>query len=471
MLVRLLIPSLVVLLFYIYTSETKKSDSKQHFRSIFDPSGIVRIFIMYFVLLITGQRESVLLRSISFLFCFASVSFLVFFLMSVFIEKLRKRYDAGTVSSLWLLPNLLYFNFGWASQVPIFRPFFVLCIDHDKIFRFVLIIWLVIGFLILSRHILSHIRFQRKLDESLYALKDEHIKKLWESKQDAYGIKERRRIPVYTSPSVSSAMSIGVLRRNTILVLPDRQYSDEELDMIFTHELIHIIREDGMSKLYMAICKSFHFYDPFVYSMARKCPQDIELACDEAVLKDADAKKRKDYGRLILSSAGEERGFTSCLSVNGESMKYRLLNILKPCEKSKGTLLLTLCMLAILLMPDLFGIAYHKQNMGKLFFNGEIDHETMEIRSTEFGVPLDPYKDPDEEAIISYLSSLDAYEIFASSNFERSSVYMLYKVDGTFKTIEFNRHYITLWQQNKYRTYYVKEGIDMEMIKSLCDRL
>ena len=152
-------------------------------------------------------------------------------------------------------------------------------------------------------------------------------------------------------------------------------------------------------------------------------------------------------------------------------MKYRLLNILKPCEKSKGTLLLTVCMLAILLMPDLFGIAYHKQNMGELFFNGEIDHETMEIRSTEFGVSSDPYKDPDEEAIISYLGSLDAYEIFASSNFERSSVYMLYKVDGAFKTIEFNRHYITLRQQNKYRTYYVKEGIDMEMIKSLCDRL
>ena len=109
--------------------------------------------------------------------------------------------------------------------------------------------------------------------------------------------------------------------------------------------------------------------------------------------------------------------------------------------------------------------------MGELFFNGEIDHETIEIRSTEFGVASDPYKDPNEEAIISYLGSLDAYEIFASSNFERSSVYMLYKVDDAFKTIEFNRHYITLRQQNKYRTYYVKEGIDMEMIKSLCDRL
>ena len=109
--------------------------------------------------------------------------------------------------------------------------------------------------------------------------------------------------------------------------------------------------------------------------------------------------------------------------------------------------------------------------MVELFFNGEIDHETIEIRSTEFGVASDPYKDPDEEAIISYLSSLDAYEIFASSNFERSSVYMLYKVDGAFKTIEFNRHFIALWQRNYvYRTYYVKEGIDMDLVKKMCER-
>lgn len=240
--------------------------------------------------------------------------------------------------------------------------------------------------------------------------------------------------------------------------------------MIFSHELVHIIRNDGITKLYMAICKAFNFYDPFVYSGTRKCSEDIELACDEIVLSDANEKTRKDYGKLILSSAGEERGFTSNLSASGESMKYRLLNILKPSERRKGTIFLYVCASIVLFVPDLFGVAYHRQNAEELFFGGVIDHETIEIRSTEFGVPLDPYKDPDEETIISYLSSLDAYEIFASSNFERSSVYMLYKVDGAFKTIEFNRHYITLWQQNKYRTYYVKEGIDMDLVKKMCER-
>ncbi len=108
--------------------------------------------------------------------------------------------------------------------------------------------------------------------------------------------------------------------------------------------------------------------------------------------------------------------------------------------------------------------------MGELFFNGEIDHETIEIRSTEFGVASDPYKDPDEEAIISYLSSLDAYEIYASQIPDGDSIYILYKMDNIFRSVEFDRHYIVFHEQKKVRTYYVKEGIDMDLVKKMCER-
>ena len=304
---------LFLVVFFDASGKKENASFRERCRTIYDPSGILKILILYLVLEIIGDRERVMSKMISFLFCFAIVSFIVFSVMSVFVDRLRKEYEAKTIFSLWLLPNLMYFDFYWASATPLFRPFFVLCIDHDTIFRFVLIAWLVIASLILLWNIVSHLRFRRKLDESLYEIRDEHVLALWNKKQDALGIKESKRIRIYTSPSVSSAMSVGVFQRNCILVLPDKEYSDEELDMIFTHELIHIIREDGMSKLYMAICKSFHFYDPFVYLMSKKCCEDIELACDEIVLSDADEKTRKDYGKLILSSAGEERGFTSNL--------------------------------------------------------------------------------------------------------------------------------------------------------------
>ena len=467
---RLLFSLFLVFVVYINASRIqKKSTLKERCETIFSPAGIERILILYFLLLLMGERETILLKSISFLFSFEIVSFIVFSLLSVSVDGLRKRYEAKTVYALWLLPNLLYFNFYWASSLPVFRPFIVLCIDHLTVFRFIMIAWFAIGSLILINSIVSHLRFRKKLDESLYEVKDEHILDLWNKKQEEYEIKESKRIRVFTSPSISSAMTVGAFYRNTILVLPEREYTDEELDMIFSHELVHIVREDGMTKLYMAICRAFNFYDPFVYLGTRKCCEDIELACDEIVLIDADEERRKDYGKLILSSAGEGKGFTSNLSADGESMKYRLMNILKPKEKRKGAFFLSVCALIVLLIPDLFGVAYHRQNAQDLFFSGKIDLEKGGFRQEGYTFPGRFYRNADKEALISYLSEIDVYEIYASENFDGESICFLYMMDDAYREIEFNRHFIAFHDQGKVRTYYAKEGIDMDLVKKMCD--
>ncbi len=470
MFARLFISFFIVLVVYFASSRIeKKCTMKERCQTFFSPAGILKILVLYFVLLLMGERETILLKSVSFLFSFAVTSFIVFSLLSVSAESLRKRYEAKTVYALWLLPNLLYFNFYWASSLPIFRPFFVLCIDHDTVFRFILIAWFVIACSILAWNIVSHFRFRKKLDESLYEVKDEHILDLWNHMQDEYEISERKRIPIYTSPSLSSAMTVGAFFRNTILVLPEKEYTDEQLEMIFSHELVHILREDGMTKLYMAICRAFNFYDPFVYPGTRKCCEDIELACDEIVLIDADEERRKDYGKLILSSAGEGKGFTSNLSADGESMKYRLMNILKPEEKRKGAFFLSVCALIVLLIPDLFGVAYHRQNAKELFFEGKVDYGNVTVRQQGFEIPGTLYKDADREALISYLSGIDVYEIYASQIFDGDSVHISYQTDDILRSIEFNSRFISFHDQGKVRTYYVKEGIDLDLVKKMCD--
>ena len=224
-----------------------------------------------------------------------------------------------------------------------------------------------------------------------------------------------------------------------------------------------------MTKLYMAICRAFNFYDPFVYLGTRKCCQDIELACDEIVLIDADEEIRKDYGKLILSSAGEEKGFTSNLSADGESMKYRLMNILEPKERKNGAFFLSVCALIVLLIPDLFGVAYNRQDAEKLFFNGKIDYENTGIRQEGFEIPGVFYKAADKEAIISYLSGIDVYEIYASDIFDGESICVRYLMDDVYREVEFNSRFISFHDQGKVRTYYVKEGVDIDLVKKMCD--
>ena len=150
MFVRLFISLFIVLVVYFASSRIeKKCTMKERCQTIFSPAWIVRILSPSFVLLLMGERETILLKSVSFLFSFAVTSFIVFSLLSVSAESLRKRYEAKTVYALWLLPNLLYFNFYWTSSFPVFRPFFVFCIGNEMIFRYIMIAWFAIGSLIL----------------------------------------------------------------------------------------------------------------------------------------------------------------------------------------------------------------------------------------------------------------------------------------------------------------------------------
>ena len=56
----------------------------------------------------------------------------------------------------------------------------------------------------------------------------------------------------------------------------------------------------------------------------RKAEDDLELSCDEIVLRDADAKTRRKYAELLLRIAGDARGYSTCLSASAKTLRYRL---------------------------------------------------------------------------------------------------------------------------------------------------
>ena len=456
----------VFAVYFDFSRITKKSSPKERCRSIFNPNGIIRMLILYLVLLLLQGYRNLAPRMISFMISFVFTTFVVFGSTLLFLDRLRDRYDSKTVYSLWLLPNVLYFVYYWVSATPAFRPLFVFTIDHDNLIIIVLLIWLFISGVLFLKSIISHIRFRRKLEENLYALNDEHILELWNRRQDAYEIKERKRIPLFTSPSLSSPVTVGV--RNIILVLPEKKYSDEDLELIFNHELVHIIREDGVTKFYLSLCRAFNFFNPFIYIGTKKCSQDIELACDEIVLLDTDEEKRIKYGDLILSSIQETQGFTSCLSADAQSLKYRLTNVIHPKEKKNGKILLSVCTLLVLLIPSLlFGTAYNRQRAGDLFFNGNIDYENMTIRKERLN-EYDIYQNPDKERMIDYLNDLEAYEIYASEIFDGNYIDIVFTKNDISYMFSFNQHYIVFRRGNETKVYYVRNSIDMEYIEELC---
>lgn len=76
----------------------------------------------------------------------------------------------------------------------------------------------------------------------------------------------------------------------------------------------------------------------------KKGEEDLELSCDEIVLKDADDVGRKRYAQLLLSIAGDSRGFSTCLSSSARSLRYRLKAAMPQKTKRLGTGLLFVIM-------------------------------------------------------------------------------------------------------------------------------
>ena len=67
--------------------------------------------------------------------------------------------------------------------------------------------------------------------------------------------------------------------------------------------------------------------------------EDIELSCDEAVLSQESEEKRRKYAELLLTTPGDERGFTTCLSVKAKILRYRLREAVHPKKKLTGAFL------------------------------------------------------------------------------------------------------------------------------------
>ena len=144
------------------------------------------------------------------------------------------------------------------------------------------------------------------------------------------------------SPAVRTPLIVGLLRDELVLVLPERDYSEEELRLIFRHELVHLQREDVWLKCFMLFCTAMRWFDPLLWLAMRRAAEDAELSCDETVMARAGAAERRLYAELILSTAGDARGFSTCLSASARGLRYRLRSIVKPEKKCAGILLLSL---------------------------------------------------------------------------------------------------------------------------------
>ncbi len=146
----------------------------------------------------------------------------------------------------------------------------------------------------------------------------------------------RRSIAVRVSDRISAPLTYGIFQ--PVILLPlDLDRSDvKQLDLVLTHEWVHILRFDSLLKLLLAAAACLHWWNPMVWVMYELFNYDLELSCDEAVVRRCGS--RADYARALIRLEEHKSGLAPfCSSFNQNAMEERILAIMKMKKWTRRT--------------------------------------------------------------------------------------------------------------------------------------
>lgn len=140
----------------------------------------------------------------------------------------------------------------------------------------------------------------------------------------------RRTIAIRQSGRISSPLTFGVLRP-VILVPKKTDWTDETaLRYVLEHEFVHIQRFDVLSKLLLIAAVCVHWFNPLVWVMYVLANRDLELSCDETVLRRFGGDVRAAYARVLIRMEAARGGFAPlCNHFGKTAIEERITAIMK----------------------------------------------------------------------------------------------------------------------------------------------
>lgn len=225
---------------------------------------------------------------------------------------------------------------------------------------------------------------------SLYAMSlpvEDGFIRFW---QDRHPL--RRFVQVRRSDRIAAPLTYGVLQ--PVVLLPgSMDLSDREsLLYVLEHEYTHIRRFDTLRKCLLAAGLCLHWFNPLVWLMYVLANRDIELACDEAVVRSG--ADRRGYA-LALLRLEEERGGASLSGshFSGHALEERIEAIMKHKNVSIAALLAVLVIMSV--TTTVFATSAPEENTDRGLVTGR------EIGAITQGDTLTISKGPDGEQYFS----------------------------------------------------------------------
>lgn len=142
--------------------------------------------------------------------------------------------------------------------------------------------------------------------------------------------RQRRVISIRLSSRFSAPLTYGIFRPVILMPISTEWKKTKSLQYILAHEYVHIRRFDSIMKLVLIVMLCVHWFNPLVFVMYILANRDIELSCDEAVLRLFGENAKAAYARALINMEETLSGLTPlCNNFSKNAIEERITAIMK----------------------------------------------------------------------------------------------------------------------------------------------
>ena len=175
--------------------------------------------------------------------------------------------------------------------------------NGNNIMTILTIVWIIGILLLVAYTIISYRRLHREIDTAVH-YKDN----------------------IFQSENVSSPFVLGII--NPRIYLPFSM-NEQDLEHVVAHEQAHIRRKDHWWKPLGFLLLTIYWFNPLMWLAYVLLCRDIELACDEKVIKELGNEQRADYTQALVVCSVNRRMIAACPLAFGEvGVKDRVKSVM-----------------------------------------------------------------------------------------------------------------------------------------------
>ena len=131
---------------------------------------------------------------------------------------------------------------------------------------------------------------------------------------------------IFQSENVSFPFVLGIIKPR--IYLPFKM-NGQYLEHVVAHEQAHVCRKDHWWKPLGFLLLMIHWFNPLMWLAYVLLCRDIELACDEKVIKELGNEQRGDYTQALVACSVNRRMIAACPLAFGEvSVKERVKSVM-----------------------------------------------------------------------------------------------------------------------------------------------